>query len=68
MNEAVVIEYVDLRAQVAAEVLFSEEVEQGYYDRLDQLWYIEMTEDDRAEALRRLSTERHGDDHGMEKS
>ena len=54
MNEALVIEYVELSGQITAEALFSKEVEQRYLDRLDQLWYAEMTEADRDEAQRRL--------------
>ena len=55
MNEALVIEYVELNGQIIAEALFSREVEQRYYDRLDRLWYAEMTQDDRVEAQKRLS-------------
>lgn len=54
VNTALVTEYVDLCAQITAEALFSKEVEQRYYDRLDQLWYAEMTQADRYEAERRL--------------
>ena len=54
MNEALVLEYVELSGQITAEALFSQEVEQRYLDRLDQLWYAEMTQDDRDEVQRRL--------------
>jgi len=56
MDTALVTEYVDLRSQIAAEALFAEEVEQRYYDRLDQLWYVEMTDAERDEAQRQLNS------------
>ena len=56
MNEAIVTEYVELSGQITAEAMFSREVEQRHYDRLDHLWYAEMTDVDRAEAQRRLSS------------
>jgi len=55
VNEAIVTEYVELNAQITVAALFSREVEQRYYDRLDQLWYTEMSAADRDEAQRRLS-------------
>lgn len=54
MNDAIVTEYVELSEQIAAEVIFSERAEQRLYDRLDQLWYVEMSEDDRVEVQDRL--------------
>lgn len=68
MNEALVIEYVELNGQITTEALFSKEVEQHYYDRLDQLWYVEMTQADRDEAQRRLHApaSKHHDDHRVE--
>ena len=54
MNEALVTEYVELRARLAA---LDAETEQRLYVRLDQLWYAEMTEADRSEAERRLVAE-----------
>lgn len=54
MNPSLVAEYVDLCGQITAEAMFSKEVEQHYYDRLDQLWYSEMTQAERDEAQRRL--------------
>ena len=68
MNSVLVTEYVDLCAQITAAAMFSKEVEQHYYDRLDQLWYSEMTQADRDEAQRRLHVpagKRH-DDHRVE--
>lgn len=55
MNDAAILEYVDLCEQIAAEVLFSERAEHRLRDRIDQLWYTEMSEDDRAEAQARLN-------------
>jgi hypothetical protein len=46
-----VAEYVDLCKQLAAKAPPPKEVEQ----RLDQLWYAEMTEADRAEAQKRIA-------------
>jgi len=54
MSDGVVTEYVELCEQIAAEALFAEEVEQRLYDRLDQLWYAEMSAADREEAAGRL--------------
>lgn len=54
MNEVVIAEYVELSEQIAAEALFSERIEQKLSDRLDQIWYAEMSIDDRIEALRQL--------------
>lgn len=54
MSDAAVAEYVDLCEQIAAEALFAEEVEQRLYDRLDRLWYAEMSVADREEAAARL--------------
>ena len=52
-----IAEYVDLCRRLAAEALTSEEAEQRHCDRLDQLWYAEMTEADRAEAQRRIAAQ-----------
>ena len=52
MNEALVTDYVELCAQLAA---LDVETEERFYARLDQIWYAEMTEADRSEAERRLS-------------
>jgi len=52
MNEAIVIEYVDLCTRLAA---LDAETEDQLYARLHQLWYAEMTAADRAEAERRLA-------------
>lgn len=54
MNTEAITEYLELSEQIAAEALFSEQTEQKLCDRLDQIWYAEMSEDDRAEALRQL--------------
>lgn len=51
MNEALVTEYVELHARLAA---IDAETEEHFYARLDQLWYAEMTETDHAEAEKRL--------------
>lgn len=56
MNTELVTEYVELCGQITAQALFSEEVEQGYYDQLDKLWYGKMTDAERDEAQRRLRT------------
>ena len=52
MNEALVTDYVELCAQLVA---LDAETEARFYARLDQIWYAEMTEVDRAEAERRLA-------------
>jgi hypothetical protein len=52
-----IAEYVDLYARLAAEALTSKEAEQRFCERLDQLWYAEMTEADRAEAQKRITTQ-----------
>ena len=52
MNEAIVIEYVDLCTRLAA---LDAETEEQLYTRLDQLWYAEMTDADRTEAEKRLT-------------
>lgn len=54
MNDVVIAEYVELSEQIAAEALFSERTEQKLCDRLDQIWYAEMSAEDRIEALRQL--------------
>lgn len=55
MSDAVITEYVELCEQIVVEALFAEEaVEQRLYDRLDKLWYTEMTEADREEAAARM--------------
>jgi hypothetical protein len=51
VNDAAVTEYLSLRERIVVEALFAEAaVEQELYDRLDRLWYTEMTADDRREA------------------
>jgi hypothetical protein len=55
VNEAVVVEYVELCEQLAA-ISHDAADERGLHDRLDRLWYDAMSEDDRAEAERRLGT------------
>jgi len=57
VSAADVTEYVDLCALVAAEALFAEAVEQRHYDRLDRLWYVEMTDADRDEAQRQVAAQ-----------
>ena len=52
-----VAEYVDLCRRLAVEALLSAEAERRHCERLDQLWYAEMTEADRAEALRRIAAQ-----------
>ncbi len=59
MNNAAIIEYVNLCDQLEAALLTDQEGR--LYDRLDQLWYSEMTEDDRIEADRRLAANRSKD-------
>jgi hypothetical protein len=46
-------EYVELSERIAVEALFADRIEH-LYARLDQLWYAEMSVDDRVEAQRRL--------------
>lgn len=55
MNDAIVTEYVELCERLAA---LEEEETIRLYARLDELWYVLMTESDQAEAERRLSNER----------
>jgi hypothetical protein len=52
MNEPLVVEYVELHARLAT---VAADTEEFFHTRLDQIWYAEMTEDDRFEAVRRLS-------------
>lgn len=52
MNEDRVSEYVRLSGQIAA---LEADVEFRAYARLDDLWYMQMTDADRAEAEKRLS-------------
>lgn len=59
MSDAIITEYVELCEQIAAEALFAEEVEQRLYDRLDRLWYAEMSAADREEAVNRLNSKAH---------
>jgi vacuolar-type H+-ATPase subunit C/Vma6 len=54
VNDAAVTEYVELCEQIAAQSLFSEGDEQKLYDRLDRLWYREMSAVERSEAQQRL--------------
>jgi hypothetical protein len=55
VEQRLVAEYVDLCKQLAAKALPSKEVEQRFCDRLDQLWYAEMSEADRTEAQKRIA-------------
>jgi hypothetical protein len=56
MNEAVVNEYVALCEQLtAAESALDQSAEERLYARLDQLWYLEMSGEDREAAEARLS-------------
>jgi hypothetical protein len=50
VTAAIVVEYIELCERVVVEALFTEQVEAQLYERLDQLWYTQMTADDRAEA------------------
>ena len=52
MNETIVVEYVELCARLAS---LDAEAEAQHYGRLDELWYVEMTADDRVEAEKRLA-------------
>jgi len=61
MNETIVVEYVELCARLAsfcarlASLDADAGVEAQHYGRLDELWYVEMTAADRAEAEKRLT-------------
>jgi hypothetical protein len=56
VSDTIVSEYLDLCEQIAVEALFAEAaVAQGLYDRLDRLWYVEMTDAHRREAEVRLA-------------
>ena len=52
MSETCVVEYVALCARLSA---LDAEAEAQHYGRLDELWYVEMTADDRVEAEKRLA-------------
>jgi hypothetical protein len=55
MNDDVITEYVDLCEQLAAtELLDNQTAEAQLYDRLDELWYTVMTDDEHDEAEDRL--------------
>jgi hypothetical protein len=55
VRDAVVTEYVELCEQLAAVESVDEDADQDdLYARLDQLWYVEMLDDERAEAEERL--------------
>ena len=54
MNETIVVEYVELCARLAS-LDADAEAEAQHYGRLDELWYVEMTADDRVEAEKRLA-------------
>ena len=53
MRDEVVVEYVDLCERLAATEIV-ERADQPLYDRLDHLWYLEMSDDERDEAEDRL--------------
>ncbi len=61
MNAAVV-EYVSLCEQLAAVVPRDRASEDRLYDRLDCLWYVEMTSEDRDEAEARLAAKDRSQD------
>jgi hypothetical protein len=50
----IVMEYVDLCELLAATGSVNEDIEQDLYARLDQLWYVELSDDERHEAEDRL--------------
>jgi hypothetical protein len=56
MRGAIVTEFVDLCEQIVAAELVepANDAEQALYGRLDQLWYVEMADDERYEAEDRL--------------
>jgi hypothetical protein len=54
VRDEVVTEYVELCEQLAAAASIEEDAEERLYGRLDQLWYVEMMDDERAEAEDRL--------------
>jgi len=55
MNDDVITEYVDLCEQLTAiELLDHATAEAPLYARLDELWYVVMTDEDRVEAEDRL--------------
>lgn len=54
MRDAIVLEYVELCEQLAAAEMVDDDAEQALYGRLDQLWYVEMAENERFEAVDRL--------------
>ena len=58
MNEDIVTEYVELCAQLSG---LDVDTEERFYARLDRLWYLVMSTEDRAEAERRLSKLGNGD-------
>lgn len=56
MRDPIVTEYVELSARLASlEADVDALVEEKLYARLDQLWYVEMTEEEHREAERRLA-------------
>jgi hypothetical protein len=54
MKSTIVTEYVNVYTRLATESPIAEDVEQQLYARLDQLWYMEMSADDR-DAARELA-------------
>jgi len=54
MRDAIVTEYVELCEQLAAAEMIDDDAGQALHGRLDQLWYVEMTENERFEAVDRL--------------
>ena len=54
MSEASIAEYIDLCSQLAS-VAPDEVAEQRLYNRLDRLWYVEMSSSERIAAERMLA-------------
>lgn len=54
MREAIVVEYVELCEQIAASESLDEVADQALYGRLDQLWHVEMAENEQFEAEDRM--------------
>jgi len=55
VRDAIVTEYLELCEQLAAAELVDEDADhQALYARLDQLWYVELLDDERYEVEDRL--------------